>query len=59
MFPANVTRVSFDIRIINDTVDEGNENFMLTIDSSSLSTGFLVGNPYQATVTIRNDDGKL
>ena len=58
--PANMTTMSFDIRIINDTMNEDNQNFIVTIDSASLPVGFLVSDPYQATVTIVNDDdGKL
>ena len=37
---------------------EGNENFMLTIKSSSLSTGVTRGESYEATVTIVDDDSK-
>ena len=40
-------------------MDEGDENFALTLDSSSLPTGIRIGDPSQATVTIRNDDSKL
>ena len=48
-----MTSVPFDIPINNDMVLEGNENFTLTIDSSSLPpTGVTVGDPDQATVTI-------
>ena len=36
---------------------EGDEDFMLTIDSS-LPTGVSVGTPDQATVTIVDDDSK-
>ena len=59
LIPANVTRLSFNISITNDDDSEGNEYFRLTINSSSLPTGFLVSDPYQATVTIVDDDGKL
>ena len=59
LIPANVTRVSFDISITNDDDLEDNEYFMLTINSSSLPTGFLISDPYQATVTIVDDDSKL
>ena len=40
---------------------EGNENFMLTIDSNSLPAGgtIIVGDPGQATVTIVDNDRKL
>ena len=44
--------------IANDNILEENENFMLTIDSSSSSTGVTIGNPNQAALTIMNDDGK-
>ena len=44
--------------IINDDILEENENFMLTIDSSSPSTDVTIGSPNQAVVTIMNDDGK-
>ena len=54
-----MTRVPFDIPISNDTLYEGNENFVLTIDSSSLPTGGGVDDPSQATVTIVDDDRKL
>ena len=57
--PAGQTNATFDIGIINDTVREGNENFMLTINSSSLPGGVTPGNPDIATVTIVDDDGKL
>ena len=58
-FPANVTRVEFSISINNDTLFENNENFTLSINSSSLPTGVMVGDPGEATVTIVDDDGKL
>ena len=53
-----MTNVTFDIAINNDDVYEGNENFMLTINLSTLPTGVTVGNPDQATVTIVDDDCK-
>ena len=56
--PGGVTNVTFDIAINNDDVYEGNENFMLTINLSTLPTGVTVGNPDQATVTIVDDDRK-
>ena len=58
-FPAGETSASFDIPINDDGIYEGNEDFMLTIDPSSLPTGGTVGNPGQATVTIVDDDRKL
>jgi len=37
---------------------EDNENFMLTIDQSSLPTNVIHGNSGSATVTIVDNDGK-
>ena len=59
MFRAGETRVPFNIPITDDDILEGNENFLLTIESSSLPSGVTVGNPGQATVTIVDDDRKL
>ena len=54
-----MTSVPFNVSISNDSIYEGNEDFMLTIDPSSLPpTGVTVGNPGQATVTIVDDDRK-
>ena len=59
-FPAGQTTVIFNIPINDDNILEGNENFILTINASSLSNGVTRGGPYQATVTIvDNDDRKL
>ena len=57
-FPAGMTRVPFNITINDDDILEGNENFMLTINPSSVPTGVTVGTPDQATVTIVDGDGK-
>ena len=56
-FPAGVTSASFSIPINNDTILEGNENFMLTINQT-LPDGVTRGTPSEATVTIVDDDGK-
>ena len=59
-FPAGQTTVIFNILINDDNILEGNENFILTINASSLSNGVTRDGPYQATVTIvDNDDRKL
>ena len=50
--------VPFNISINDDMFYEGNENFMITINSSLLPTDVTVGDPGQATVTIVDDDGK-
>ena len=57
-FPAGVTSVPFNISINDDNILEGNETFMLTINSS-LATGVMVGNLDQTTVTIVDNDGKF
>ena len=51
-FPTGQTIAAFNVPINDDNVIEGTENFMLTIDSSSLPTGLTVGDPGQVTVTI-------
>ena len=56
---AGETYASFDIPITNDTMFEGNHNFMITINPNMLPDYFAVGSPYQATVTIVDDDRKL
>ena len=50
--PAGQTTATFNVPINDDNVIEGTENFMLTIDSSSLPTGLSVGDPGHVTVTI-------
>ena len=54
-----MTSVPFNIPITDDDILEGNENFTLTINPSSLPNSVFVGNPGQATVTIVDDDGEL
>ena len=56
-FPAGVTMSIFYVSINYDSILEGNEDFMLTINSSSLPSNVTVGNPVEATVTIR-DNGR-
>ena len=58
MFTAGETSVSFNVSIINDNTLEANEDFTLTIDSSSILNNFRVGDPGSAIVTIVNDDGE-
>ena len=57
IFPAGQTTATFDVPIHDDDTFEMNENFMLTIDSSSLPTSFTIGNPGQSIVTIE-EEGK-
>ena len=55
---AGQTRMLFNISLTNDYHYEGNEYFMLTIDSSSLLSHVTTINPSQATVTIVDNDCK-
>jgi len=50
--------VSFDVRIINDGIPEGNEDFTVTINPSSLPDDITPGTSNSATVTIRDDESK-
>ena len=45
------------VPINDDDTFEGNENFILTIDSSSLPNDVTVSSPGYATVTIIENDG--
>ena len=56
-FLAGVTSVPFNVSITDDNVLEDDENFLLTIDTSSLPNNVTVDNPSQATVTIVDNDG--
>ena len=57
-FAAGVTTAVFNIPVTDDNILEYRENFMLSINSSSLPGVVTVGNPGEATVTIVNDDCK-
>ena len=58
VIPAGETSVPFDVPINNDNILEGNENFDLTIIRNTLPDGVTRGDPFSATVTIRDDDSK-
>ena len=55
ILPAGLTSALFDIAVYNDTILEDDENFTLTINSSSAPDGISGG---QATVIIMDDDRK-
>ena len=57
--PPGQTTATHNVPIINDTILEEDENFILTIDETSLPTGVTCGNPGQATVTIVDDNRKF
>lgn len=54
-----MTRIPFDVSIINDNVLEFNQRFNLIIDKSSLPVDINVGSTYQARVIVVDDDGKF
>ena len=54
-FHSGDNKTTLNIAITNDTVWEPNEDFILTINASSLPSNVNVSN---TTVTILNDDGK-
>ena len=55
---AGLTHVSFNVPIIDDNMVEINEKFNLIINPSLLPFNVTVGNIFQATVNIIDDDGK-
>ena len=58
-FPVGVTMVPFDVPITDDMIFEATENFMLTINNSSLPGSVRLGSPDEATVNIIDDDREL
>ena len=57
-FKEGTNSASLNISILDDNLLEDDENFILTINSSSLPSNVIVDNPSNATVTILNDDGR-
>ena len=58
-FSAGLTNATFDTPITDNVILETDENFMLSINSSSLPSRVTVGDLGQATVTIMDDDSKF
>ena len=57
-FPAGTTTVQFDVTINGDKILERDEDFLLTINTSSLPNRVMVVEfNNQATVIIKDDDG--
>ena len=52
-----MTRVPFDVQIIDDMILENDEDFDLIIIPGSLPDNVTRGNPGRTTVTIADDDG--
>ena len=57
-FPAGQTTATFDVPINDDNIYEINEDFILTIDETSLPTGVTRGSSGETTVTIVDNDRK-
>ena len=58
-FRARMSRAEISIRINDDNIFEGNEYFILSIDSSSLPYNITVVRRDQAAVAIIDDDCEL
>ena len=58
-FNAGMTRSPLDVSINDDDVLEGNENFILIINQSSLPESVTVDDRGEVIVTIVDDDRKL
>ena len=58
-FSPSVNSVPFIVKLIDDDIFEGNENFTLTIDSSKLPGNVMVAQPSEVVIVITDDnDGK-
>ena len=57
-FPAGVTIIPFDVPINDDKISEDVENFMLTINQTSLPTDVSQHTPSKATVNIVDNERK-
>ena len=56
--PARQTTATFNVSISDNMILESNENFMLTINETSLPTRVTRVTPGETTVTIVDDDCK-
>ena len=54
-----MTRISFDVNIMNDNLLETDEMFKLRINSSSLPNRVIVNSPSEVTVAIMDNDSEL
>ena len=59
LFPGGQTRVSFDVRMVDNVMLEDSEKFIVSIDPLSLPYGVSLGDNPTAEVFIMDDDGKL
>lgn len=58
MFSPEVNSLPIDVRILADTIAEGEETFLLVIAAVKSSPSIELSNSI-ATMTIEDDDGKL
>ena len=58
LFPAGVTRVAFNVTIIEDNILELNETFSISIDPLTLSKKVTIGSSSHTTVTIIDNDSE-
>lgn len=58
MFSPEVNSLPIDVRILADTIAEGEETFLLVIAAVKSSPSIELSNSI-ATMTIKDDDGKL
>ena len=58
VFLAGMTSVPFNISVIDNSLFEGNESFVLNINPDLLPDDVTIGNYGETTVTIIDDDGK-
>ena len=58
IFPAGQTTATVSIPVNDDDILEINEDFMVTIDASSIPGSVRLGTPSEAIVTIVDDDCK-
>ena len=57
MILAGQMQVQFSVSIMGDNIAESNENFILIINSVSLSSKITAINPQRVNVTIVDNDG--
>ena len=57
-FTAGTAEASFNVSLTDDNIFESNENFMITIDPSSLPNNITIGDPGRVTVIIVDNDCK-
>ena len=58
LFPAGVTRVAFNVTIIEDNILELNETFAISTDPLTLPNKVTIGSSSHTTVTIIDDDSE-